>query len=129
MMTYDVKVIREDRQWVAIVEGLRGGATATRTLAKLDVEVRDVISCLTDTDPDSFGIVWHWGEAIGSDNTEAMDRFAEMRDRLEAARADYERVQSAVVISLRHAGVSVRDAAWLLGISFQRVQQLDAAGR
>ncbi|GAA3721205.1 DNA-directed RNA polymerase specialized sigma24 family protein [Spinactinospora alkalitolerans] len=125
MTTFRVGVTREDGRWVAVVDGLRGGATETRTLINLEIEVRDLISGLTDAEPDSFSLEWHWEEAVGSDSAAAMAEFTELRKQLEETKAGYERAQRKAVVSLRKQGVSVRDAARLLGLSFQRVQQLD----
>lgn len=46
----------EDDRWVAVVDGLRGGATEADTLADLEVEVRDLISGLLNLDEDTFDI-------------------------------------------------------------------------
>ncbi|APU14443.1 MULTISPECIES: hypothetical protein [Actinoalloteichus] len=57
---YVVRVSREDNLWVAVVDGLLGGATEAVRLDTLDVEARDLISGLTDAEPDAFEIEWRY---------------------------------------------------------------------
>lgn len=62
MITYDVTVTREDGLWVADVHGnaLGPAATDTEHFADLNVEVRDLIAGLADTDPDDLGLRWQY---------------------------------------------------------------------
>lgn len=59
MPTWVVTVSREDGLWVAVVDGLPGGATDLAHFDDLEVEVRDLISGLADVDPDGFVIEWY----------------------------------------------------------------------
>src|SRR5689334_5189481 len=54
MKRYAVTVSREGLWWVAVVDGLPGGATESRRLDQLEAEVRDLIAGLTDTSEDAF---------------------------------------------------------------------------
>lgn len=57
-MRLDVTVTREGRWWVAVVDGVPGGATETQRLADLESEVRDLLSGLLDVDGDVLQLSW-----------------------------------------------------------------------
>ena len=65
MNSYVVMVTREDNMWVAVVEHV--GATDAEHFADLDVEVRDYIAGMTDTDADDF--VLHWRYEVNGHDT------------------------------------------------------------
>src|SRR6266545_1982877 len=56
---WGVTITREDGLWVAVVNGLTGGATDVEHFTELDSEVRDLIAGLTDVDPHEFDVEWH----------------------------------------------------------------------
>jgi hypothetical protein len=122
--TYHVTVTREGRFWVAVVDGLLGGATETRRLADLDIEVRDLISGLTDADPDSFELDFDWESAFSPAVTLAVHRVITARERLREAEQESADAQREAAQTLISAEVSVRDSAWLLRVSPGWVSQL-----
>jgi hypothetical protein len=122
--TYRVAVHREGRYWVAVVDGLRGGATEVRTIAALEVEVRDLISALADVEPDSFDLDWDYADALPKRARSAVAEVNTWRARRTEAEANYAKAQAEAAARLSAAGVSVRDTARLLGISPPRVVQL-----
>jgi hypothetical protein len=122
MKVYDVDVHREGGYWVGVARGVRGGATEVRRLAKLEPEVRDLLAGLLDVDPDALQLRLHYRL---SGNTEKLLReYQDARQAMDAARQRYEHAQQSIVAELRTEDVSLRDSAELLGVSFQRVQQL-----
>jgi hypothetical protein len=121
---YDVEVSREAGYWVAVVHGVRGGATESRRLSALDSEVRDLLSGLLDIDADSLGLTWNYEPALGPAASKRVTEYGVARDDLGQAQEAYDRAQRLAVDELRTADVSLRDSATLLGMSFQRVQQL-----
>jgi len=110
--------------WVGVVKGLRGGATESRRLDKLEVEVRDLVSGLTDTDPDKFDLEFRLSPALPSSALKALKAYQAASVKLRAARDEYDRAQAAAVSSLSEAQVSLRDSGHLVGLSFQRIQQI-----
>jgi hypothetical protein len=59
---YRVTVTREDQLWTAAVDGLRPhmvGVTDVERFADLEVEVRDLVAGLTDSEPNAFVLSWH----------------------------------------------------------------------
>ena len=122
MTTYAVTVSRDEPWWVAVVAGLPGGATEARRLDQLEAEVRDLIAGLTDADEDSFDLTWEY--ALQPDIEQPVGRFLAARARRQAAEEDYAAAQLEAVSALTTAHVSLRDAAELLGLSYQRVAQI-----
>lgn len=127
MKTYDVAVSREDGFWVADVVGKRGVATEARKLANLETEVRDLLAGLYDLDDEAISLRWDIEPALGAGAASHLREFQTARDALKRATHEYEQAQREAVASLRGAQVSLRDAALLLDISFQRVQQVEFA--
>jgi hypothetical protein len=124
MSTYDVDVTREDGFWVGVVRGVRGGATETRRLSALRGEVQDLLSGLLDVDEDDLQLEFHLENALGVAANKAVGSFDKAKSQLADAQWHYELAQRDAVHELSVAGVSLRDAGALLGISHQRVQQL-----
>jgi hypothetical protein len=58
---YRVTVTREDQLWTATVDGLPPhmvGVTDVERFADLEVEVRDLVAGLTDSEPNAFMLSW-----------------------------------------------------------------------
>lgn len=124
MNHFAVDVTREDGFWVAVVRGLRGGATESRRLSALKTEVTDLVGGLLDLDADEIDLAYDMEPALGVAAIKAIRGYEGAKSALTQAQSDYDSAQRDVVHELRATDVSLRDAAHLLGISFQRVQQL-----
>jgi hypothetical protein len=124
MNRYHVVVTREKPFWVAVVQGLPGGATESRSVALLDGEVRDLVSGLTDVDEDTVELTWDYGAAFPEDVAAVLGQVRAAREDLERSRDEYERLQHDAVAGVRGEGVSMRDAAVLLNLSHQRISQI-----
>ena len=122
MTSYMVTVSREEPGWVAVVGGLPGGATEARRLNQLETEVRDLIAGLTDSSEDAVDLDWKYD--LPAELARPVRQFIEARTRRQAAERDYAAAQEQAVDALTAAHVSVRDAAQLLGLSYQRVAQV-----
>ncbi|MGH4019944.1 MAG: winged helix-turn-helix transcriptional regulator [Pseudonocardiaceae bacterium] len=122
MKTYDVTVTREDNLWVADIAGMTA-ATDMPRFADLDVEVRDLIAGLTDADPDDFTIRWRY-VINGIDVTEQLTRFTTVEVELAAVLAERDETRRAVIRLLTEAGLSQRAISDTVGLSHQRVHQL-----
>ena len=121
---YEVKVSREGQWWVAEVADLRGGATETRRLADLEVEVRDLIAGLLDVDDDSFDLTWDMSAVLGPEGEAKWRAFLTERDELNARQRRFEKDRLETLRALHGAGLSIRDTATLVDLSHQRVAQL-----
>ena len=126
--TYRVVVTREDGAWLADAPELSGAHTFARTLAALDRAVREVIVLAVDLPDEAMGdLSLSWEYRTG--NTALDEQAAQLRNlRAEAdelsARASAG--TAAMARQLVERGMSVRDAAVLVGVSPQRVSQLTA---
>lgn len=124
MKRYDARVSREGGYWVAVVPGVRGGATESRRLSELDPELRDLLSGLLDAEPERIELDWHYEDALPATAFKAVAEYHEAAEWLAAAKRRYEAAQRSAVDELHQADVSVRDSAHLTALSFQRVSQL-----
>lgn len=122
MNSYDVTVTREDGVWVADIEGLTA-ATDVPRFRDLDVEVRDLIAGLTDTDTDSFDVRWRilFGD---EDVTARIAQLKHVEADLDALDAQRDQSRLEMIRIAKKANLSERVIADVLGVSHQRVNQL-----
>lgn len=123
MKTFKVAVSREGSYWVAVVEGVRGGATESRTLGNLEAEVIDLLAGLLDLDEKDVTVDMDFAPALGDDAQQAKE-LAKVSADLELLKRRYEDVQQHLVRSLSNKGISSRDSAKLAHVSHQRISQL-----
>lgn len=124
-MRHRVVVTREEDNWLADAPDLEGTHTFARTLANLDRSIREAVVLATgEPDEALSSLQFDWQFRTG-DST--VDSAAEIRERRRAASQmtlDAVHDTEALAIRLSASGYSVRDIAWLTGISHQRVSQL-----
>jgi hypothetical protein len=129
MTLYEVTVIREDGMWVADIYGAGLGPAATQTdrFPDLDIEVRDLIAGLTDTEPDSFGLAWRYVLG-GQDVTSVIIDLAGSEHAYAEAAAARDAARREVIRVLLEARLSQSAIGDILGLSHQRIHQLARAG-
>lgn len=121
MTTYDVIVFREDELWVADIVDL--GVTDMLHFSELEDQVRDYVSLMTDVEPDSFDLRWHY--RAGEDEvTEPIEALAEVESELAALTARHDELRREIIRRMSAAGLSQRAIGDVLGLSHQRVNQL-----
>lgn len=125
---YRVVVTREDSHWLADVPELQGAHTYARSLPTLDQAVREVIVLAADLPDEAVPELildydYHTGDPELDITALEVRRLRQQADEL-AATATARTGQAAAKLVAR--GLSVRDAAALLGVSPQRVSQLTA---
>jgi predicted RNase H-like HicB family nuclease len=126
--SYRVRVTRENGQWLADVPELQGAHTFARSLPTLDQGVREVIVLAADLPDEAMPELvidydYHTGDPELDATAAEVRRLRRRADQI-AATAAARTGQAAVELVAK--GLSVRDAAALLGISPQRVSQLNA---
>ena len=84
-MMFTVRVSREDRWWVAEVDGVLGGATEVSQLSQLDVEVRDLLSGLLDIDEAELQLKWDFSVVLGKEGQATWEAFEAERMELIAS--------------------------------------------
>jgi hypothetical protein len=122
--TYQVTISREEPWWVAVVDGV--GATEARKIAELEDMVRDLIVVMRDLDEPSFDLVWDYD--LPSEAAEALKDYLQSRQAHQAAERRYLQDAERAAKALDAANISTREAAQLMRLSHQRVQQLRSRG-
>jgi hypothetical protein len=126
---HSVLVSRQDDLWVAVVDGVPGGATDVKHFEDLHDAVNDLIATLTDTEVGDFWVEWRYRQG-SYELTELILDLRQWEKQAEVASLNRDAARKAVVEAMRTAGLSYREIADVLGISFQRVGQLvDATPR
>lgn len=137
MHVYKANVTRDDRWWMITVPELAGyvgadGAinigdtTQARRLADVPTEVRDFICTITDCAPSEVGVDITIS-VEGIDVTAEAAKVGRERALADAHAAAAKEGASRLARNLAAHGVSVRDVGEVLGVSFQRAQQLISA--
>jgi predicted RNase H-like HicB family nuclease len=121
-MTYTARARRSGSWWAIDVPELPGVYSQARRLDRVESMARDAIALFLDVDPATFEI------RVETNLPNGLRRDVDAVGRL---RAEADRVQAESSGAMRHLtheligrGLSVRDAAVILGISHQRVSQL-----
>lgn len=126
--TYRVVVTREDGQWLADIPEFQGAHTFARSLPTLDQAAREVIVLAADLPDEAMPELlidydYHTGDQELDRTAQEVRQLRQQASELAAAAAARTGQAAADLVAV---GLSVRDAAALLGISPQRVSQLTA---
>ena len=121
--TYTVTTERSGNWWAFSVPEVPGAHGQARRLEQVRDQARDVISMMLDAEPDSFDI---------SMSVKLDPRIEHALDEAKAARQEFDTYQRVAQEKLRFAaeqikevgGLSVRDIACLLDVSFQRISSI-----
>lgn len=127
MTTYHVRVTREGKQWLADVPELEGTQTYAASLTALDRHVREAIVLGADLPDDAMaGLDLAWSYDIGNQLGEQAAAIRAERAALAEKEKQLDQATRELAAKLTEdLGYSVRDAGPLLGISHQRVSQLN----
>lgn len=131
--TYEIRAWQEDDWWLARVMTASDGADATplnaitqaRTLTKIEPMARDLVATILDVDEGSFDIEVDY--RLPHDVGELLGQAKGARAWLDAAQELWQERSAVAARTLTAHGYSLREAATLLGLSHQRVDQLLAA--
>jgi hypothetical protein len=122
--TYRVTVSREEPRWVAAIDGV-GTAEATN-IAELEPLVRDLIMVTHDLDGPDFDLAWDY--ELPAEAAEALQVYLRSRQEREEVERRYLQDAGRAALALDAAHVSAREAAQLMHLSQQRVEQLRSRG-
>ncbi|OBC03359.1 hypothetical protein A5784_14065 [Mycobacterium sp. 852013-50091_SCH5140682] len=137
MHTYKVNVTRDDKWWMITVPELDGYVTAdgsinlsdttqARRLAEVPGQALDFICTVVDAAPSEVGVEI----SISVDDidvTAIADEVTRERELADQHAAAAQEGAKMLARSLSEHGVAVRDVGEVLGVSFQRAQQLISA--
>lgn len=114
----------EDDAWNVHIQDLDGCQTYGRSLRQAQARIREALGLWLDRDPQQLMI----RDELPADLTAVADTVARARQDAERAGTKAQEETTRAVKRLTDLGLSRRDAAALLGLSHQRVQQLLEAG-
>ncbi len=125
--SYKVLLSEEDGVWLIEAVGLQGVRSFGRTVSSAVDNVREAIAAAEDLD--------QWSDldltiTVGDDATAAaLDRLREAKRHEESASAERHSAVKDAIAALRGEGLSYRDIGTVIGLSHQRVAQLDSEAR
>ena len=113
----------DDDAWDVRIKGVAGCQTDGRSLRQAQSRIREALALWLDVTPAEVGIRDQFPGALAA----VADEVSRARTAAERAGAKAQQQTVEAVKALTELGLSRRDAAELLGLSHQRVQQLLAA--
>lgn len=113
----------EDDAWLVRIKGIQGCHTYGRTLRQAEARIREALAVWLDREPESLTITPEYPKELSV----LAHEVSRARTSAEAAGTKAQQATIEAVRRLTKMGLSRRDAADLLGISHQRVQQLLAS--
>ena len=119
--TYAAEARRGDRYWIIDVPEI-GHSTQARTVKEAELMVRDLVAVMLEVPADSFEVDIRFNvPTVAASHLQQAERL-----RGEAAAANtLAAVESrAAAAALKREGLSLRDIGQLMGVSFQRADQL-----
>ena len=119
---------RDGRWWFIEVPGEQGLYTQVRRLDHGERMLREVISLVRDVSEDSFDVLVEPDMASLGDVKEAIAAALRERERASAAQDAASTAMRHAVREIRCAGYTARDAGMLLGVSNQRISQIERRG-
>lgn len=122
-MAYTMRCERDETGWWAVeVPEVQGCRTQARTLREARRRIRDALALFVD-DAETADLVDDI--RLPTEARRAIDRMTAARRRAEEkAKYAADSASAAARVLTERMGISVRDAAEVLGVSFQRVHQL-----
>ena len=124
MDQYKVLLSPEDGVWLIEAVELQGVRSFGRTVSDAARNIREAIAAAEDLE--------EWGELEllftieDEPASDALHQFLEAKWAEANASAERDRALGAIIESLRNHGMSYRDIGTVIGLSHQRVAQLDA---
>lgn len=119
---YQVIATRSGQWWAVTCPDLPGLFTQARRFREIEAMATEAIALLLDVDPTSVGVVVT--AALGDELDRKIVRRREVLAELEVVQRDAAATSVEVLRHMAEVGLTQRDAADVLGISFQRVGQL-----
>lgn len=119
--TYHARVERGEQLWLVTVPEI-GRTTQARSLREVEPMARDLIAVMEQVVPDSFHLVT---DVVFPSSAKAhWERAADLRAAAAATQAEAAAEARAAARELAAMGLTVRDIGVVLGVSFQRAQQM-----
>ena len=126
---YTVTAVRRGKWWALDVPALHGVQSQARRLDQADAKIRDAVAMTLDVPEDSFDLAIEPRlESMGDLGVTIAGALRARQAAEDAQRASSIAMRQAV-LEIRDAGYSARDAGILLGVSDQRISQIERSAR
>lgn len=123
MKTYTAVAERSGDWWAISVPEVRGVFTQAKRLEQVESTAREAIALLLDAPEDEVGVEVE--VRLPRDLSERRQNLYGLREVIEETRRNYGIALAETVMSLqKELGLSIRDVASIVGVSFQRVGQV-----
>jgi hypothetical protein len=122
------RCVRDGEWWAVSIndaEGvhIRGANTQAKRLDQVEDLARELVSVLLDVDEDSFDVTLDVD--LPTEVSEEVMQAKDLRTKAEAIQQEATRIAARAAADLvRRQGLTMREAARVLGLSYQRVDQL-----
>ena len=126
--TYKVRVVRSGRWWAIEVPELRGVHSQARRLDQVEYMARDVIALMLNVPEDSFDLAIDTDRDSLGQLKAAVEEALAARDAATQAQDRASEAMQHAVREIRASGYTSRDAGALLGVSNQRISQIERQG-
>lgn len=126
--TYRAIARRDGRWWFVQVPDEQGLYTQVRRLDQAEAMIREVIALVRQVAEDSFDVVVEPDLNSLSGVREAVEAALRERERASAAQDAASTAMRHAVSEVRASGYTSRDAGMLLGVSNQRISQIERSG-
>jgi DNA-directed RNA polymerase specialized sigma subunit len=122
---YRATARRDGRWWFVQVPGDQGLYTQVRRLDQAEAMMREVISLVRHVSEDSFDVTIEPDSASLGDLRAAIKAALEAREAAAQAQDQASEAMRHAVREIRNSGYTSRDAGMLLGVSNQRISQIE----
>ncbi len=119
---YIATVERDGSWWMISVEGVEFGYTQARRLDQVEAVTRDMLGGVLETPADSFDLDVRI--VLPVDVQEKVDRVRRLQAAAAKAAAAATAANRATARELAASGMPIRDVGNVMGVSYQRAQQL-----
>jgi predicted RNase H-like HicB family nuclease len=120
--TYEVTAERDGERWWFLRVPELGTATQARRLDHAEAQARDLIATWLDVAPDSFEVAIR--PQLDDETRALVVKAAEAKARVQASQHFANAAQQAAAQRMAKAGLTMRDAGAILGLTHQRIQQI-----
>lgn len=127
MTSYDVQVTREGKWWQVAIPEL-DLLTQARRVGEAELMAREAIAVTLDVPLSQVAVTVHLPDLAGHPDLLSTVTALTTRDtEAEAIKRDVASQRAAIAKTLARAGVPYRDIGELIGLTYQRAQQLATA--
>jgi hypothetical protein len=118
----EAHVRRDDSGWFAWVDGLEGAVGSSRRLEEAVTQAEGRAAAALSAAIDELRISWQY--ELGAGELDAVQEYRHYQGALADAQLEYNAALHRAIRQLNQSGYTDRDAAFLLGLSHQRIAQV-----